>query len=157
MRLKAAGIIFLFFTLVSCNFIRQNKQQSNAGKTAYPKLEMNLSAFGVESDGAPYIRATIDFANDSSLCQRWYDAPARKDSSWSLTKEERTTVLQLLLSTDMKALPKEYTALMTDQLTSTMSIYTGRDTIRVNDYGLIAQYPLSEMYKIVYKLHINFR
>jgi hypothetical protein len=155
MILKVLSIV-TFLALSFCNTSQQKFKSNNGRLAAYSKIEMNLGAFGVESDGAPYIRAIIDFASDSSLCQRWYDNPARKDSSWSLTKEERTTILQLLLSADIKALPKEYTTLMTDQPTSIMNIYAGRDTIQIKDYGLCGQYPLNWIYKIVYKLHINF-
>jgi hypothetical protein len=118
---------------------------------------MNLSAFGVESDGFPSMRAIIDFKNDSSFCERWYDNPIYKDSSYSLTKLEKTSILNLLLNSDVKALQKEYRALKTDQPTSTMIIYTSRDTMRFNDYGLIGQNPLNDIYKLVYKLNINFR
>jgi hypothetical protein len=156
MTLKVLSILSCL-TLSFCNSARQNLNNKNGRPAIYSRVEMSLSAFGVESDGAPYIRAIIDFENDSSFCERGYDNPVYKDSSWSLTKEERMTVLQLLLNADIKTLPKQYKVSMTDQPTSTMSIYKDKDTIRISDYGLIAEYPLNEVYKIVYKLSVNFR
>jgi hypothetical protein len=156
MTLKVLSILSCL-TLSFCNSSLQNSNKKNTGLATCSRIEMNLSAFGVESDGAPYIRAIIDFVNDSSFCERWYDNPVYKDSSWLLTKEERATVLQLLASADIKSMQKKYKTLMTDQPTSAMTIYTGKDTILINDYGLTGQYPLSEIYKIVYKLNINFR
>ena len=36
------------------------------------RVEMNLSAFGVESDAFPSIDVLIDFTNDSSICKKSY-------------------------------------------------------------------------------------
>lgn len=157
MNLKKIYFLLLSLAFSFCNTTHQNFKSNNNHSTDYSKIEMNLSAFGVESDDFPYIRAIINFKTDSSLCERWYDNPIYKDSSYSFTKAEKTTILNLLLNTDIKDMQKEYKAAMTDQPTSTITIYTNHDTIQFKDYGLIGQSPLEDIYKLVYKLNINFR
>lgn len=157
MNLKKTYLPLLSLAVSFCNTTHQNLKRNNNHLKDYSKIEMNLSAFGVESDGFPYIRAIIDFKNDSSLCERWYDNPIYKDSSYSFTKADKTSILSLLLNTDIKGMQKGYKAAMTDQATSTMTIYTNHDTVQFKDYGLIGPSPLKDIYKLVYKLNINFR
>ena len=157
MTLIRLNIILLTVLLSFCNTPHQNSKTKNIEPIIYSKIEMNLSSFGVESEGFPSIKAIIDFKNDSSFCERWYDNPIYKDSSYSLTKAEITTILNSLLKSDVKTLQKEYTANMTDQPTSTIIIFTTKDTIQFKDYGLLGPYPLDQLYKLVYKLNINFR
>ena len=116
------------------------------------KIEMKLSAFGVESDDFPSVNAEIDFTKKTSLCQKSYYNPSNKGSTYSLTKKEINTVLDLLENMDLLEMKKEYTVSMTDQPSSTMTIYTSNDTIGVYDYGLQASTQLKTIYKLVYKL-----
>ena len=124
---------------------------------AVTKIEMNLSAMGVESDGFPYIQATIDFKRNSSICKVSYDNPKFKDSTYSLTVTEMKEILNILQKTDLAHIKKEYKTGPTDQPTSTTIIYTAKKEFRIEDYALQAKYPLSKLYKIVYKLKSNFR
>jgi hypothetical protein len=115
------------------------------------KVEMHLSAFGVESDNFPNIDALIDLSADSSYCKKWFYDPAHKTSVYRLTKKEMREVLQLVNSSAIHTLKKEYTIPSTDQPTSTMTVYSTTDTLQCKDYGLEGPSPLKELYKIVYK------
>lgn len=112
---------------------------------------MNLSAFGVESDNFPTIAAYIDFVEDSSNCEKTYYNPAFKPSVYKLSGAELKQVLRLLNRADLSKLKKEYSVSKTDQPTSTTTIYVGQEAITIKDYGLEGDYPLKELYKIVYK------
>ena len=118
---------------------------------------MNLSAFGVESDGFPYIQATIDFTNDTSICKVSYDNPKFKDSIYRLTQREIDTIKYFIYKCDFSKLKKEYTVGPTDEPTSTIIIYTSDSQIEIKDYALQGEFPLKEFYRIVYKLDFNFR
>jgi hypothetical protein len=112
---------------------------------------MNLSAFGVESDNFPSISAYIDFQKDSSHCEKSYYNPALKPSSYKLSNAEMRQLFQLLKSVDLNELKPEYSVTRTDQPTSTTKIYTGDKIFTIKDYGLKGEYPLQQLYKIVYK------
>jgi hypothetical protein len=62
----------------------QTELQNNSG--VVNKIVMDLSAFGVESDGFPNIYATIDLQNDTSYCQVSYYDPKFHNSTYRLTK-----------------------------------------------------------------------
>jgi hypothetical protein len=116
------------------------------------RVEMNLSAFGVESDDFPSIDVLIDFTNDSSICKKSYYNPAFKPSTYKLSNSELKNVLQLLQASDLGKLKTDYKVARTDQPTSTTKIYTTQKTYVIKDYGLEGDYPLKELYRIVYKL-----
>jgi hypothetical protein len=144
---------FLFFLIVSTSFINCSSQQ-DATKTitdSITRVEMNLSAFGVEADDFPSIAAHIDFLNDSSSCEKTYYNPAFKPSMYRLTSPEIKKVLQLLREADFDKLKTNYSVSKTDQPTSTTTIYFGQRTFVIKDYGLKGDDPLQELYKIVYK------
>jgi len=112
---------------------------------------MHLSAFGVESDHFPSIDAYIDFSADSSYCRKWYYDPKYKDSVYRLSKAEMLIIASLIEKSDLSKLKKEYAVGKTDQPTSKTTIHFNNKTLYCNDYGLEADYPLPELYKIVYK------
>jgi hypothetical protein len=116
------------------------------------KLEMHLSAFGVESDDFPSIDAHVDFTGDSGKCVKSYYNPAYKDSTYYLTHSEIKKVLNLLAKTDLNKLKNSYTVGLSDQPTSTIIVYSKNRTLTIKDYGLQGEYPLQALYKIVYKL-----
>jgi hypothetical protein len=144
--------LFIFF-LVATSFWKCSSQQdtTNTTKDSITRLEMNLSAFGVEADDFPSIEAHIDFLNDSSRCEKTYYNPAYKPSTYRLTSTEIKNALQLLRVTDFNKLKTEYSVSKTDQPTSTTTIYFGQKKVIIKDYGLEGDYPLRELYKIVYK------
>jgi hypothetical protein len=115
------------------------------------KIEMNLSAFGVESDDFPSIEAKIDFLKDTGICIKSYDNPLYKSSTYSLTKSELQAILRLLDISKLEKLKKEYKVGKTDQPRSTTKIYLTEKVFVVEDYGLAGDSPLQELYKIVYK------
>jgi hypothetical protein len=115
------------------------------------RLEMKLSAFGVESDEVPNIDAYIDFKKDSSHCNKSYYNPKYADTVYCLTKPEIQHLLNLLEGVDLRTLKRQYTDSSSDLPTSTTIIYLATDTIAVVDYGLIGDRPLPDLYKIVYK------
>ena len=57
------------------------------------KVEMHLSAFGVESDRWPNIDATINCNENTSLCKVSYYHPGYKPFEYKLTKDEIAKVL----------------------------------------------------------------
>jgi hypothetical protein len=145
--------IFAFIFLISsaCSSSQGNTKKESPPTDSIIKIEMNLSAFGVESDDFPSIAAYIDFQKDSSNCKKSFYNPAYKDSTYSLTKIEIQKVLKILLSIDLEKLKKEYTVQTSDQPTSTTIIYTTGQNFITKDYGLKGEYPLQELYKTVYK------
>src|ERR1043166_8131599 len=68
------------------------------------RIEMNLSAFGVESDDFPSINVLIDFTHDTSSCVKYFYNPAYKGSTYSLTKNEIIEVKKLLKISDLEKL-----------------------------------------------------
>jgi hypothetical protein len=116
------------------------------------KIEMKLSAFGVESDDFPSIYVVIDFAKDTSVCVKSYYDPANKGSTYSLTKTEMTDILDLLEISDVQKLKPEYKVSRPDQPNSSTTIFTSKTKYVIKDYGLEGEYPLKELYKIVYNL-----
>ena len=141
----------IFVTFGFCN-PPQDKTPGQIFGDTITKVEMNLNAFGVESDDFPSIDVLIDFTNDSSICKKSYFNPAFKPSAYKLSITELKNVLQLLQASDLDKLKTHYKVAKTDQPTSTTKIYTTRKTYVIRDYGLEGDYPLKELYKIVYKL-----
>ena len=150
--------ILLFILSISfCYCSNTNHFESNPEQLKILKLEMFLNAFGVESDGFPTINAKIDFVSDSSLCEVSYYEPWLKTKQYSFSKQELDTLRTLLTNTGLKRIKKEYSEGPTDQPTSISTIYTMQDTFRIKDYGLQAEFPMTELYRIVYNLKKNFR
>ena len=148
-------LIFLSLTIfVTFGFCRspQDKTTRQTFADTITRVEMNLSAFGVESDHFPSIDVLIDFINDSSICKKSYYNPAFKPSTYKLSNAELKNVLQLLRASDLNKLKTDYKIASTDQPTSTTKIYTTQKTYVIKDYGLEGDYPLKELYKLVYKL-----
>ncbi|TAF59633.1 MAG: hypothetical protein EAZ57_10315 [Cytophagales bacterium] len=116
------------------------------------KIEMNLSAFGVESDNFPSIDAKIDFLKDTSLCVKSYYNPAYKDSLYQLSKAKMATLLKLVQTSDLNKLKSHYKVEHVDQPSSKTVIYTTKRTYVISDYGLKGDAPLPDMYKIVYQI-----
>jgi hypothetical protein len=121
------------------------------------KIDMFLNAYSVESEGFPYIQATIDFETDTNRCYVSYDDPKFKERTYSLTKQEIDTIRNILNSVDLSKLNRKYDVQKTDQPTSTIKFYMPKDTIEIIDRGLEGDYPLPSLYRIVYKLKQNFR
>ena len=148
-------IVVLCFSF--CSPSNQNRVTKTLSNNSIHKLEMFLNAFGVESDGFPYIQASVDFETNSSSCNVSYDNPKFKDTIYSLDKKEIDSLRIFLASSNLNGLKKEYTFGPTDQPTSTTKIYMAQDTITIKDYSLQGDSPLPELYRIVYKLNKNFR
>jgi len=113
-------IYFPFLLLFGFSFIlsAQNKDQAiRTKKTVIIKIQMSLSAMGVESDGFPYIDATLNFKRNSGVCKVYYDNPKFKRSTYSLTIKEMKRILNLIQHIDLDTLKKEYKSGPTDQPT----------------------------------------
>jgi hypothetical protein len=139
------AIVGLLFSLC------KQPETSHSKKLAILKIEMHLSAFGVESDEFPSIEAYVDFIKDSSDCKKSYYNPAYKGSSYKLATDEIKKALLILQRSDLYSLKAEYKINKTDQPSSTLVIYTNQKTFKIKDYGLEGDYPLKELYKTVYK------
>ncbi|MDN3580469.1 hypothetical protein [Mucilaginibacter flavus] len=126
----------------------QNKTSTNS----VLKIEMNLSAFGVESDGFPSVKALINLKTDSSSCKKFYYSSEYKDSVYSLSNSEMLQIHDILKNVNIKKLKNKYTVNETDQPRSTIIFYTDIGNVIVDDYGLKGEDPLQELYEIVYKL-----
>lgn len=153
MRYLYTIIIFFLVSCSSAEITNRNyvPRSSTTSASRVQRVEMHLSAFGVESDHFPSIDVFIDFSADSSYCRKWYYDPKYKDSVYSLSKAEMLIIASLIEKSDLSKLKKEYKVGETDQPTSKTTIHFGNNTLHFNDYGLKAEYPLPELYKIVYK------
>lgn len=120
-------------------------------KISISKIDIHLSAFGVESDEFPSIEGYIDFAKELSQCTKSYYNPDFKGSNYQLSKGEMKKVLELLQAADLDKIKKEYTSNKSDQATSTLVIYTSQGNYTIKDYGLQGDRPLPDLYKIIYK------
>lgn len=123
-----------------------------ADMDTFIKMEMKLSALGVESNDFPNLDAYLDLVNDTGNCRRWYDDPAHPVSGYVLTRDEIRSIVKLLRNSDLSKLKKEYTVQKTDQPASTVIIQTTKHKYEIIDYGMEGDAPLPELYKIVYKL-----
>jgi len=123
----------------------------NTQEISISKIDIHLSAFGVESDDFPSIEGYIDFTNESSQCTKSFYNPDFKGSTYQLSKEEIKKVLELLQSSDLNKIKKEYTSNISDQPTSTLVIHTSKGNYTFKDYGLQGDHPLPDLYKIIYK------
>ena len=143
---------FLIFLLVTtaCDRHSQSGQESEA-RDVIRKIEMNLSAFGVESDDFPSIQATVDILNDSSVCIKTFYNPSYPDSIYKLSRLEMDQIVKLLRLSDIRNLKKEYTVAKTDQPRSITTFITNTEEFTIDDYGLVGEYPLQKLYEIVYK------
>ncbi|MGX7666715.1 DUF6438 domain-containing protein [Flavobacterium pedocola] len=144
-KLLIPTIFIVLTTLFGCG------QNSRSETEVIEKIEMNLSAFGVESDSFPSIEADIDFTKGTSVCVKSYYNPEYKGSTYSLSKTEMTKIIHLLKISDVQKLKPEYNVTMPDQPSSRAVIYTTHAKYEINDYGLEGDYPLKELYRIVYK------
>ena len=152
MRYLYTIIIFFLLSCSSAEITHLNLvPRSNTLTSRVQRIEMHLSAFGVESDNFPSIDVFIDFSIDSSHCKKWYYNPKFKDSVYTLSKAEMLIIASLIEKSDLSKLKKEYSVGETYQPSSKTTIYFNNNTLQFNDYGLKADYPLPELYKLVYK------
>lgn len=143
----------LFLIGQSCK-VRPLKQ---ANPDIVKRIELRLSAFGVESDGFPSINAIVDLQSDTSYCIVSYYDPKFRDTTYRLTKATMDSIRYFVAHGDINMLKRKYTVSMTDQPTSTTIFYFSDKEIAISDYGLEGPFPLKELYGLVYKLNINFR
>jgi len=143
-----ATIVFAF---VHCSNSQNTAINGKPLTDSYAKIEMHLSAYGVESDDFPSIDISIDFINNSSICRKWFYNPAFKDSTYSFSKNVTDSILQILKRIDWGKIKKEYTTQASDQPTSTITIFTEDHKFVIKDYGLKGDEPLQELYRIGYK------
>lgn len=141
--------IILATLIVAIAHLASGQEQPSADHVV--KIEMNLSAFGVESDDFPSIDVVIYFSNDSSRCVKSFYNPAYEGSVYSLTKGDIRSVRQLLRISDLERLRNEYSVSKSDQPRATTKIYTTKRVFVIDDYGMEGEYPLKELYRIVYK------
>src|ERR1044072_6598902 len=135
MRYRYAIIIFFVLSSSSAEITKRN-YEARSSTIRVQRIEMHLSAFGVESDNFPSIDVFIDFSIDSSHCKKWYYNPKYKDSVYSLSKAEMLIIASLIEKSDLSKLKKEYTVGQTDQPSSKTTIYFNNNTLQFNDYGL---------------------
>ena len=154
MRYLYTTLIFFWVSCSSAEITHLNlvpRSNTSTSTSKVQRMEMHLSAFGVESDRFPSIDVYIDFSADSSYCRKSYYDPQYKDSVYRLTRAEMLIISSLIEKSDLSKLKKEYSVSKTDQPSSKTIIYFSNNTLQFNDYGLEADYPLPELYKIVYK------
>ena len=152
MYLRFNFLLLILFGLSFCTPSQNNASRLNPATNVITKIDMDLSAFGVESDDFPSIKAHLDFQNDSNICVKSFYNPAYKGFIYRLNKTETQKILNLLKNLDLEKFKKEYSVRSTDQPTSTIIIYTTTNQYSIKDYGLRGDYPLQEIYKIAYKL-----
>lgn len=139
------------YSIFACSLILVLASWGSCKRTStITKVEMHLSAFGVESDEYPSVDAVIDFEHDSSNCLKWFYNPSHQSSNYKLSSNETRKALDLLQKLDLQNL-KEYKSNISDEPTSTTTIYTSSGNYVIKDYGLKAGYPLQQLYKLVYE------
>jgi hypothetical protein len=151
MKINLILLVFLLFGLYCCSNNRVKEAKTGPQTDGILKIEMNLSAFGVESDSFPSITAKIDFIHDTSFCVKTFYSSTYKSSTYSLTKSQMDSIRTLLKIADLEKLKSDYKVTKSDQPRSTTKIYTTGKTFIVDDYGLEGGYPLQQLYKIVYR------
>ena len=114
---------------------------------------MKLSAYGVESDDFPNIDVYVDFTKDSSHCRKWYFNPAYKESEYTLTKDQMETVRKLLENSNIPDLIHKPKLETSDEPTSYLTVYETKNKFSIEDYGLMGDAPLKDIYKIVYRIN----
>ncbi len=97
---------------------------------------MNLSAFGMETDTYPSIKAHLNFNTYSAVCVRSYYNPAFKTVEYVLSAEEVARVFALLQTVEIANLKTEYSVSPSDQPTSTFILQRSEGILRIVDYGL---------------------
>jgi len=152
MKIHLFILTYFVFGLFSFSIGQTKVSENDSSTNKIIKIEMRLSAFGVESDDFPTIDVFIDFPKDSSHCVKSFYNPAYEGSSYTLTNTEMNSILKLLKIEDLEKLKKEYSVDFSDQPRSQTIIYTTKKRYIIDDYGLKGSYPLQELYKIVYKL-----
>lgn len=115
------------------------------------QIEMNLSAYGVESDEFPSIRVFIDVEKDSNRCERTYYNPKFKSMNYTLADSEIETLLALLNSEEFHNLRLAYVGSRPDQPTSTIKVNRNSASTTIVDSGLIGANVLQKIYHIAYK------
>ncbi len=145
------SFIYALFILTGCKTKQNEINHDSALTDSLVKLEMSLSAFGVESDSFPSIEAEIDFLKGTANCRKSFYNPKFRDSSYSLNTNEIEKIIRILNEPDFKNLNKDYSVDLSDQPTSTMTIYSVKQKLTIKDYGLRGPQALQELYKIVYK------
>lgn len=150
--MKTILAVIPFLLLLHFPLLGQTDSSSFQGKQSVTRIEMHLSAFGVESDDFPTIDAVIDLVADTGHCWVSYYNPAYKDSAYRLSAEDIHNIHDLLNHTNLDSLQPSYTTLKTDQPESTTTFYTEGRKYVIDDYGLVGAYPMRSFYKIVYKL-----
>jgi hypothetical protein len=150
---KLALTLCLFIctqTITTQTIVEKNNNSIN-------KIQIFLSAFGVESDGFPEIYATIDLQNDTSLCSVSYYDPHFHDTTYRLSSFDMLGIKNILDSCDIKKLQTNYKVDYTDQPTATSIFFFNNQEIKISDYGLRGDCPLTKLYDIVFKLETTFR
>ena len=137
--------------ILGCSSCQQPSTELEEQYESITRIEMQLSAFGVESDDFPSIRAVVDLSQDTSFCVKSFYSSAFEGSTYSLSKNEMQSVRALLDPSDIENLKAEYSVSKTDQPRSTTTFHTTKRTFAVDDYGLEGEYPLQELYEIVYR------
>ena len=117
------------------------------------RVQMDLSSFGVESESFPSIHANIDLISDTGYCTKIYDSSKYKDSAYALTASEIQQINKLIEHVNLESFKKHYTTDKSDQPKSTIIIYANNKKYVIEDYGLVGENPLQDLYKIVYKLN----
>jgi hypothetical protein len=151
MRIQLYILTCIIVGLLSCSNGQTKTIADDNSSEHIVKIEMNLNEFGVESDDFPSINALIDFSKETSICVKRFYNPAHKGSTYSLTNSEMNSILALLKIDDIEKLKKEYKVRRTDQPSSKAKFYTTKKIFIIDDYGLEGEFPLQELYKIVYK------
>lgn len=120
--------LFITLTFSFCSSPQSNITTKQILIDSIIKVEMSLSAFGVESDDYPSIEAYIDFVHDSSICIKSYYNTANKGSIYHLSSNEIKKALELLQNSNLQKLNNEYKVEQTDQPTSTTTIFTNKQS-----------------------------
>jgi hypothetical protein len=150
--LKTSSLISLLFSLTLAVYsLAQTTQGDKVDQRLVTRLEVELSAYGVESENYPSIKVVVDFLMDTSLCIKSYYNPSINGSFYRLSRADIRTIKRLLEDPEFKDLKHNYANKKTDQPVATTTVYKGQDKFVISDYGLEGTNLLKDLYGVIFR------
>jgi hypothetical protein len=143
-------LLFVLLAL-TVSSLAQTTREEKADQRLVTRLEVELSAYGVESDNYPSIKVVVDFLMDTSLCIRSYYNPSINGSVYRLSLADIRTIKRLLEDPEFKDLKRNYANKKTDQPVATTTVYKGQDKFVISDYGLEGTSLLKDLYGLIFR------
>ncbi len=149
------SVLLLAFCSVVVLTTAHARTPKAAGNDTIVKLEMHLSAMGVESEGFPNVDVVIDLKADTGNGSKWYFEPFFQPEKYSFSKADIKKVLGMIDTADLDRIKRERVTTRrtaTDQPTATTIItYTSGRKLVLDDYGMVCTGPMRDIYLLVFR------